>query len=94
MRSADVEDHVITLAYADDIALVSHDLRRLQETVNQWKVALDAYELKVNINKSEVMTVARVDRQSEIFIGDEKLAETEQFKYLGVSFSSEELIIK
>ncbi|XP_076032952.1 uncharacterized protein LOC143020420 [Oratosquilla oratoria] len=54
-----VEDRVVTLAYADDVALASQNLGERQESLNRWNNALNEYGLRLNIEKCEVMTVSR-----------------------------------
>ncbi|XP_076069458.1 uncharacterized protein LOC143041451 [Oratosquilla oratoria] len=87
-----VEDRVVTLAYADDVALASQNLEELQESLNRWNNALNEYGLRLNIEKCEVMTVSREESESVLRVGNDVLGEIEEFKYLGVNFNGMELM--
>ncbi|XP_076043707.1 uncharacterized protein LOC143026815 [Oratosquilla oratoria] len=61
-----VEDRVVTLVYADDVALASQNLEELQKSLNRWNNALNEYGLRLNIEKCEVMTVSREEMTTTI----------------------------
>ncbi|XP_076038413.1 uncharacterized protein LOC143023686 [Oratosquilla oratoria] len=87
-----VEDRVVTLVYADDVALPSQNLEELQESFNRWNNALNEYGLRLNIENCEIMTVSREESESVLRVGNDVLRETEEFKYLGVNFNGMELM--
>ena len=84
MKNLRSGEGVITLAYADDIALVANNPIELQNALAAWNSALKRAKMKINTNKTEVMMVARQREEIEIWLEGEKLKLVEEFKYLGV----------
>ena len=78
---------VTTLAYADDIAIVTKSHTKLQDTLNAWNEEMNTSGMKINANKTEVMMMAREKEDFEIEIDGTKLKLVEDFKYLGVQIN-------
>ncbi len=84
------------LLYADDIVLISDSPEGLQRHLNALKLFCTDKDLSVNLNKTKVMvfntTQAWVTRaEPEFFFGDEKVAYTRSYTYLGVTFTGPRL---
>ena len=78
-------DEIITLAYADDIALIANTPIALQRAVDNWNDKLKSMDMKINKNKTEIMVVSRERHDMEIKIEGVPLKLVENFKYLGVN---------
>lgn len=75
--------HVTDLQYADDCALLSVSADKLQEILETYSWAYDALGLKVNINKTKIMTTPHEVQQSDVFVSNEPVEYVNQFNYLG-----------
>ena len=81
-------DHSGTLAYADDVGLITCSATELQDIVNECCTALKDNGLKLNEIKSEVMVVSRTPETLHIIANGQELKQVEEFKYLGVVYDS------
>ena len=61
----------------------------LEKNLGVMSEALRRWELKVNWKKTKVMRVARQKGASEVRIGDQKLEQVDEMKYLGVVISAD-----
>ncbi|EYB99716.1 hypothetical protein Y032_0120g901 [Ancylostoma ceylanicum] len=72
-----------TLMYSDDVALFADSRAELQLKVQKWQLALADSGLELNTKKTEVMSSIKED--GPVFDANETvLAQTKEFKYLGV----------
>ena len=83
------DDNEITFAYADDIAVITDNEQQLQNAMNRWENTLRTREMKINVNKTEVMYVGRRNVEVGVEVGSERLKQVTSFKYLGVCFEKE-----
>ena len=81
-------DHSDTLADADDVGLIACSASVLQDTINEWCLALKVNGLKLNEAKSEVMVVSRIPETMRITANGRELNQVEAFKYVGVVYDS------
>jgi len=81
-------DHSGTLAYTDDVGLITCSAKELQDMVNELCTALKMNGLKLNEVKSEIMVVSRVPEILQITANEKELKQVEEFKYLGVVYDS------
>ena len=51
--------------------------------MNAWQADFNKYHLKLNLLKTEVMTMGRLHETLNIKIGDHTLNQAQSFKYLG-----------
>ena len=77
-----------TLAYADDIGLITDSPEHLQQLLNIWNNTLTTFGLKLNVKKSEVMIMSRISRQAHMTVGTTPLNQVDQFKYLGSTYGT------
>ncbi|KAI5738368.1 hypothetical protein M8J77_006061 [Diaphorina citri] len=87
-----MEDLLKTLMFADDIALISDDVEKLQNSLNDWKIALEDNGLKISRKKTEYMFLPFVDASSpppDILLDGEILPKCEKFRYLGFMIDKE-----
>ena len=68
--------------FADDIALLSHSHRDMQEKTAQIETIARSVGLKINHNKSKIMKVS-ANPTTEILVNDMALENVEEFNYLG-----------
>lgn len=68
--------------FADDIMLVASSEKNLQDNLNIWNQALQKRGMKINKQKTKVMTMG--DTRMNIEIEGTKIEQVERFKYLGV----------
>ncbi len=83
------EDKEITLAYADDVAVVTGSQQDLQEAMTRWNDVLNREGMRMNKQKTEIMKVGRIKEECNIYIENVKLKQTDKFCYLGVLFDEE-----
>lgn len=76
-------------AYADDIAQVASTKEQLERIMNSWVQAFTKYGLKLSVSKTEYMMVARGARASNLKLGQDELAYTDSFTYLGSKIESQ-----
>ena len=85
------EEAETTLAYADDVAIITNNSPDLQDALNRWHEGLERHGMKLNKTKTEVMCVNRIKEECNIYIGGQKLKQVENFTYLGVNINEENL---
>ena len=85
MRKANGE----IFGYADDLALISETEAELQRFLTVWDEELTTKGMKISREKTEVMILSKENENLNIRLGDQNLRQTDQFKYLGVMFGTE-----
>lgn len=83
------EDKEITLAYADDVAVVIGNQRDLQEVMTRWNDTLNRRGMRMNKLKTEIMKEGRIKEECNICIETIKLKQADKFSYLEVLFDDE-----
>ncbi|KAK3508316.1 hypothetical protein QTP70_021492 [Hemibagrus guttatus] len=82
-------DHRISsLIFADDVLLASSGLD-LQHALGHFAAECEAAGMRVSTSKSEAMVLDRKKVACTLQVGGEVLPQVEEFKYLGVLFTSE-----
>ena len=90
MREVHEEDErSITLAYADDEAVITDTQEDLRAALTKWNDVMTANGMKINKEKTEVMVISRTPEEMDISLEDHTLKQCRHFKYLGVKFSEE-----
>ena len=72
--------------FADDTAFVAHNHDNAQEIVSRFARSAQAFGLKRNIKKTEMLyqpASGNNDEGQSIYINNEQLASAHKFKYLG-----------
>lgn len=80
------------LAYADDIAQLDSSEQDLQEHLNKWHECFTKYGLKLNIQKTEVVVLARSRINTNTSLNNQTIKQVSTFKYLGSTISEDGLI--
>lgn len=75
------------LLFADDQAIIASSEDQLQRHVNKLHETCKDYNMKINTDKTEIMTFARKERTTNIYIENTKLQQVKDFTYLGSIFS-------
>jgi hypothetical protein len=75
--------------YADDLALVADAREVLREMIDAWNDVLKMNGMKINVDKTEVMVMGKEQENLNMILDERELKQTDNFKYLGVSFGSE-----
>lgn len=78
LRAVEISEGV----FADDIMLVASSERNLQNNLNVWNEALQKRGMKINKQKTKVMTIG--DGEVKVEIEGTEIEQVNQFKYLGV----------
>ena len=78
-----------SLLFADDVVLLASSGRDLQLSLDRFAAKCEAAGMKISTSKSETMVLSRKMVACPLRIGDEVLPQVEEFKYLGVLFTSE-----
>ncbi|KAK3513401.1 hypothetical protein QTP70_014229 [Hemibagrus guttatus] len=83
-------DHRISsLIFADDVVLLAPSSLDLQQALGRFAAECEAAGMRVSTSKSEAMVLDRKKVACTLQVGGEVLPQVEQFKYLGVLFTSE-----
>ncbi|KAK3528646.1 hypothetical protein QTP70_006351 [Hemibagrus guttatus] len=83
-------DHRISsLIFADDVVLLASSGLDLQHALGHFAAECEAAGMRVSTSKSEVMVLDRKKVACTLQVGGEVLPQVEEFKYLGVLFTSE-----
>nr|XP_049577496.1 glycine receptor subunit alpha-3 isoform X1 [Syngnathus scovelli] len=77
------------LLFADDVVLLASSGRDLQLSLERFAAECEAVGMRVSTSKSKSMVLDRKRVECPLRIGDEILPQVEEFKYLGVLFTSE-----
>lgn len=90
MRIAQKSD-IAAFAYADDIAVGSRDIIKLQNTINDMEEWCSKHKFEINTSKTEMMVFrqgGRAPASAEIFIKGRKITIVNEFKYLGITLQT------
>ncbi|KAK3518725.1 hypothetical protein QTP70_008916 [Hemibagrus guttatus] len=83
-------DHRISsLIFADDVVLLAPSSLDLQHALGRFAAECEAAGMRVSTSKSEAMVLDRKKVACTLQVGGEFLPQVEEFKYLGVLFTSE-----
>uniref|UniRef100_A0A3B3HQU3 Reverse transcriptase domain-containing protein n=1 Tax=Oryzias latipes TaxID=8090 RepID=A0A3B3HQU3_ORYLA len=83
-------DHRISsLLFADDVVLLASSNRDLQRALGRFAAECEAAGMRVSTAKSEAMVLDRRKVVCHLSVGGVSLPQVEEFKYLGVLFTSE-----
>ncbi|KAK3507223.1 hypothetical protein QTP70_011005 [Hemibagrus guttatus] len=83
-------DHRISsLSFADDVVLLAPSSLDLQHALGRFAAECEAAGMRVSTSKSEAMVLDRKKVACTLQVGGEVLPQVEEFKYLGVLFTSE-----
>ncbi|KAK3542195.1 hypothetical protein QTP86_017365 [Hemibagrus guttatus] len=83
-------DHRISsLIFADDVVLLASSGLDFQHALGRFAAECEAAGMRVSTSKSEAMVLDRKKVACTLQVGGEVLPQVEEFKYLGVLFTSE-----
>lgn len=88
LRIPEKDKDIHIYAYADDIAVGSTDIRKLQETIDEIDEWCTKHKLHINIAKTEMMIFrngGKAPAKAEINIRGQKIKISPDYKYLGVT---------
>ena len=71
------------LLFADDQVLFHNSIQNLQEHLNILDTTGKQFGMKINIDKTEIMNIAREKGNINIQINNKQLKQVDEFKYLG-----------
>ena len=77
------------LVFADDLALLDSTQNGLQQALDRFSDACSVAGMKTSSTKTETMCLSRQPKQCSLQIDGIPLKQSEKFKYLGVSFTSD-----
>ncbi|KAL7832830.1 hypothetical protein SRHO_G00298480 [Serrasalmus rhombeus] len=80
---------VTSLLFADDVVLLGTSGRELQLSLDRFATDCEAAGMRISTSKSETMVLRRKRVESPLWVGDRLLPQVEEFKYLGVLFTSD-----
>ena len=64
-------DNDFVLAYADDIAQTAPLLKKLISYITRWNASFNSYDLKLNIEQTEVLVVSRTQKDTVVTLLNE-----------------------
>ena len=68
--------------FADDQAMINSDKTKLQEHTEHLNESCQAYDIKISVNKTEVMSVSRRPTKLDVAINQTQLKQVREFKYM------------
>ncbi|KAI3367814.1 hypothetical protein L3Q82_026645 [Scortum barcoo] len=77
------------LLFADDVVLMASSGQDLQHVLERFAAECEAAGMRISTSKSEAMVLDRKRVACPLRVGGEVLPQVEEFKYLGVLFTSE-----
>ena len=77
------------MLFADDVVLLASSSQDLQLSLGRFATECEAAGMRIRTAKSETMVLSRKRVECTLRVGDEILPQVEEFKYLGVLFTSE-----
>ncbi|TWW53400.1 hypothetical protein D4764_0262180, partial [Takifugu flavidus] len=80
---------IASLLFADDVVLLASSARDLQLSLDRFAAACEAAGMRISTSKSEAMVLDRKKVECLLRVKEEILPQVEEFKYLGVLFTSE-----
>ncbi len=80
---------ILSLLFADDVVLLAPSSRDLQHVLGRFAAECEAAGMRISTSKSEAMVLDRKKVACPLRVGGELLPQVEEFKYLGVLFTSE-----
>uniref|UniRef100_A0A8C6NQZ4 Reverse transcriptase domain-containing protein n=1 Tax=Nothobranchius furzeri TaxID=105023 RepID=A0A8C6NQZ4_NOTFU len=78
-----------SLLFVDDVVLLASSERDLQLSLERFAAECEAAGMRISSSKSETMVLIRKRVECLLRVRDEVLSQVEEFKYLGVLFTSE-----
>ena len=87
VKIGDVE--VSKLLFADDLALLASTQEDLQQALDRFAAECEVDGMKVNTSMTEVMAFSRQPMECTLHVSGAQLRQVEEFKYLGILFSSD-----
>ncbi|KAI3372530.1 hypothetical protein L3Q82_023015 [Scortum barcoo] len=73
----------------DDVVLLASSSQDLQHVLERFAAECEAAGMRISTSKSEAMVLDRKRVACPLWVGGEVLPQVEEFKYLGVLFTSE-----
>uniref|UniRef100_A0A674PNH7 Reverse transcriptase domain-containing protein n=1 Tax=Takifugu rubripes TaxID=31033 RepID=A0A674PNH7_TAKRU len=80
---------IASLLFADDVVLLASSARDLQLSLDRFAATCEAAGMRISTSKSEAMVLDRKKVECLLRVKEEILPQVEEFKYLGVLFTSE-----
>ncbi|KAI3360193.1 hypothetical protein L3Q82_014512 [Scortum barcoo] len=80
---------ISSLLFADDVVLLALSSQDLQHVLERFAAECEAAGMRISTSKSEAMVLDRKRVACPLRVGGEVLPQVEEFKYLGVLFTSE-----
>ena len=75
------------LLYADDLAIVAEDKDELNESLEEWREAFKQHGLRVNLEKTEVLSIRAHREELNIKREGRTIRQNNRFIYLGGAVS-------
>ncbi|KAI3361614.1 hypothetical protein L3Q82_001931 [Scortum barcoo] len=80
---------ISSLLFADDVVLLASSSQDLQHVLERFAAECEAAGMRISTSKSEAMVLDRKRVVCPLRVSGELLPQVEEFKYLGVLFTSE-----
>ena len=89
LKQLSLDEEVITFVHAADVALITNTKEHLQNVMNRWFTMLTIKGVTLNKTKTVVMHVGKEREDCHVYIGNDRLKQVDQIKFLGVIFNTE-----
>ena len=80
---------ISSLLFADDVVLLAPSGGNLQLSLERFAAECEAAGMRISTSKSESMVLSRKRVECLLRVGNEVLPQVEEFKYLGILFTSD-----
>ena len=80
---------IARLLFADDLAILASSQEDLQRALERFAAECELAGMRISTSKTEVMVVSRHPVDCTLYVNGVQLRQVQEFKYLGVLFSSD-----
>ena len=77
-----------TMMFADDIVICGESRMQVEESLEQWRYALERRGMKVSRSKTEYMCMSERDDGGTVQMQGEEVTRVDEFRYLGTTIQS------
>ena len=88
-RMAVGDSTISSLLFVDDVVVLASSDQDLQRALGRFAAECESAGMRISTSKSEAMVLSRKRVDCPLQVGGEFLPQVEEFRYLGVLFTSE-----
>ena len=82
-RNVSTKDVLRKMMYADDLVIIAEGKQELHEVLEEWKGVFKKHEMRMSLEKTEVMWVGNQREELNVRLGGKEITQVDGFVYLG-----------